>query len=123
MRFVVIGLGGIGGTLATRLYEAGYGVLGVARGPHLAAVAEHGLQLEVPEGHFIADIEVVDHPCRVGFTERDVVVLAVKSQDTSAVVAALAHAAPTSVPVLCAQTEWPTNPTRCGFSPTCTAWS
>lgn len=103
MRFVVVGLGGIGGTLAARLHLAGHAVLGLARGPHLSAVGEHGLRLETPTGSFTASLEVVARPAEVEFTEHDVVVLAVKSQDTADVVHALSSTAPESIPVLCAQ--------------------
>jgi 2-dehydropantoate 2-reductase len=103
MRFVVVGLGGIGGTLAARLHQAGHEVLGLARGAHLAAVTEHGLRLETPTDSFTATIDAVAHPGQVTFTEQDVVVLAVKSQDTPAVVSDLARIAPATIPVLCAQ--------------------
>ncbi|MCL2543407.1 MAG: hypothetical protein FWE71_13265 [Nocardioidaceae bacterium] len=42
MRYVVIGLGAIGGTVAARLSLAGIDVYGVARGPHLDAVRAGG---------------------------------------------------------------------------------
>jgi ketopantoate reductase len=42
MRYVIVGLGGIGGTLAGLLHETGSDVVGVARaGPHLDALQQH----------------------------------------------------------------------------------
>ena len=88
MRFVIVGLGGIGGVLAARLHQSCHGVVGVARGQHFAAIREHGLRLDTPTESFTADIEVYPHPSEVSFADGDVVVVAVKSQDTSATVSA-----------------------------------
>jgi Ketopantoate reductase len=46
---------------------------------------------------------VVDHPSALRFTENDVVILAMKSQDTADALTALAAAAPAATPVMCAQ--------------------
>ena len=45
MRIAVFGAGAIGGLIAARLAAAGQEVTVVARGPHLAAMREHGLRL------------------------------------------------------------------------------
>jgi ketopantoate reductase len=44
MRYVIVGLGGIGGTLAGLLHETGSDVVGVARaGPHLDALKHQSM--------------------------------------------------------------------------------
>jgi 2-dehydropantoate 2-reductase len=117
MRFVIAGLGGIGGVLAARLHLAGHQVIGLARGPHLSAVREHGLRLETPTESLIAHIEVRSHPTEVSFGAEDVVVLAVKSQDTWNVVRALTEIAPSGTPVLCAQNGVVNEPCALRFFP------
>jgi 2-dehydropantoate 2-reductase len=103
MRFVVVGLGAIGGTLAVRLWQAGYPVVGVARGAQGEAIVRDGLRLETPAERVTASIDVVHHIGEVTFGRDDVVVLAVKSQDTSAILSAMVGVVPPETPVLCAQ--------------------
>lgn len=103
MRFVVYGLGGIGGVLAARLQLAGHEVVGVARGEQLTAVQLGGLRLETPTTSVTVDLPVVAHPAHLAFRDDDVAVIAVKSQDTETVVRALAATAPPDLTVLCAQ--------------------
>jgi len=103
MRFVLVGLGGVGGVLAVRLQQAGHQVVGIARGDQLAAVHARGLRLQTPTEVVRARVEVVAHPVEISFGADDVVVLATKSQDTSGALHALASVAPPEVPVLCAQ--------------------
>ncbi len=43
MKIAVVGAGGVGGVFGARLAAAGHEVCIVARGPHLAAIREHGL--------------------------------------------------------------------------------
>ncbi|MER6067788.1 2-dehydropantoate 2-reductase N-terminal domain-containing protein [Streptomyces sp. NPDC001817] len=87
MRYIIIGAGAVGGTVGGRLAQAGREVVLVARGKHLAALAEHGLRLRVPEGESTHRLPAVDGPGPLGeLRADDVLVLAVKTQD---VVAAL----------------------------------
>lgn len=103
MRFVIYGLGAIGGVLAAHLHLAGHEVLGVARGRQLVALQRGGLRLETPTSSVTVDLPVVAHPRHAAFRDDDVTVLAVKSQDTESAVRALAATAPADMPVLCAQ--------------------
>lgn len=103
MRFVIYGLGAIGGVLAARLRLAGHDVIGIARGQQLTAVQRDGLRLETPEGSVKIDLAVVAHPGHLTFRDDDVAVIAVKSQDTENAVRALAATAPADLTVLCAQ--------------------
>ncbi|HUC32708.1 MAG TPA: 2-dehydropantoate 2-reductase N-terminal domain-containing protein [Ilumatobacteraceae bacterium] len=102
-RTIVFGLGAIGGVIAARLVQANRSVVGIARGAHGEAVRDHGLTLETPEGSSRVDLRVVDHPSRLTIGLDDVVVLAVKSQQTDVAVDALRTSAPASTPVVCAQ--------------------
>ncbi|GGL30631.1 ketopantoate reductase family protein [Planomonospora parontospora] len=97
MRYIVIGAGAVGGTIGGRLFQAGREVLLVARGAHRDALARDGLRLLTPEGEHRLDVPVADGPVRL--RGDDVLVLAVKSQDT---VAAL-EPWPRHAPVVCAQ--------------------
>lgn len=104
MRYVIVGLGGIGGTLAGRLHASGSDVVGVARaGAHLDALQQHGLLLRRPGGDQRVPLRVASSVADVDLTDNDVVVIAVKSQDTSSVLRQLARAAPPTIHVVCAQ--------------------
>jgi 2-dehydropantoate 2-reductase len=103
MRFVVIGAGAIGGVLGGRLFQHGHEVVLVARGAHHDAIRDLGLTLQSPTGEVTLPVPVVDSPDRVEWADDDVVLLAVKGQDTLGAVAALDPVAPTSLPVVSLQ--------------------
>jgi 2-dehydropantoate 2-reductase len=103
MRIVVMGAGGVGGTIGGRLFQAGYDVALVARGAHGEAVRQHGLVLATPEERVTLGIPAYAHASEVTWTADDVVVLAVKSQDTEGAARDLAAAAGPAVPVVSAQ--------------------
>lgn len=99
MRFVVHGAGGIGGVIAARLHQSGHDVVAIARGAHLDAWRKHGLRLQTPDEDVVLDVPVVGHPDELTLTADDVVLLAMKSQDTVAAIADL----PPEVAIVCAQ--------------------
>jgi 2-dehydropantoate 2-reductase len=103
MRYVIYGAGAVGGVIGGKLFEAGHEVVLIARGAHYGAVAEHGLRLETPDAAVTLPVPVVPDPASVGFRESDVVILAVKSQDTPAALQALAGTVPPLAAVVCAQ--------------------
>jgi 2-dehydropantoate 2-reductase len=103
VRFVVLGAGAIGSVVGGRLARHGHRAVLVARGAHLAALRAGGLRLESPEGADQVAVPAVGSVAEAGPTAEDVVLLAVKSQDTVAAVAELAAAASTEVPVFCLQ--------------------
>jgi 2-dehydropantoate 2-reductase len=103
VRFIIYGAGAIGGTIGGRLYEAGHDVILIARGRHVEALAERGLELRSPERTVTLPVPVVDHPARLSFGPGDVALLTVKTQDTTAALEALAAVAPPDLPVICAQ--------------------
>jgi 2-dehydropantoate 2-reductase len=103
LRFAVYGAGAIGGVVGARLHQSGHDVLLIARGEHYRAIAANGLTLESPEERAILEIPVFEHPSAVPWSEDDVVLLAMKTQDTAGALGALAAAAPAEVPIVCVQ--------------------
>jgi len=103
MRFVIYGAGAIGGVVGARLFQAGHEVTLIARGAHLAAIRRQGLRLEHPDGADTLPIPVVAHPGEITWRDGDVCLIAVKSQHSAEVLAALAASAPPEVPVVCLQ--------------------
>jgi 2-dehydropantoate 2-reductase len=103
MRFVVYGAGGIGGVLGGRLFEHGHDVVLIARGAHGEAIRERGLVIESPDGTTTVPVPVAAAPAELDWSEDDVVLLAMKSQDTWAALDALADLVDPATPVLCVQ--------------------
>jgi 2-dehydropantoate 2-reductase len=102
MGFVVLGAGAIGGAIGGRLHRAGHDVTLVARGAQLEAIRARGLELQTPDEDVRLRLPAVGSPGEAGIGPDDVVILAVKSQDTVAALNALAVAAPDAT-VVCAQ--------------------
>jgi 2-dehydropantoate 2-reductase len=103
MRFVVYGAGGVGGVVGGRLAQHGHDVALIARGAHYEAIFTNGLVLESPDDVQRLSIPVFEHPSRISWSPSDVVLLAMKSQDTLAALDALASAAPFTTPIVCLQ--------------------
>jgi 2-dehydropantoate 2-reductase len=103
VRFVVYGAGAVGGVIGGRLAEHGYDVVLIARGEHFEAIRSHGLTVESSDGPVTTAVEVVDHPSRLRITADDIVLLAMKSQDTADASTALAAVAAPTTPIVCAQ--------------------
>jgi 2-dehydropantoate 2-reductase len=103
MRFIIFGAGAIGGVIGGRLHEHGRDVILIARGRHFEALRDGGLVLQSPEGAVTLPIPVVDDPGTIRFQPGDVVILAMKSQDTAAALVRLAAAADHPPAVVCAQ--------------------
>jgi 2-dehydropantoate 2-reductase len=103
VRFVVYGAGAVGGVIGARLHQQGNEVVLIARGEHLRAMRQTGLRIESPADAATLRIHAVERPSEIELTEGDVVILAVKSQDTGEALAALTPAAPEAMPVACAQ--------------------
>lgn len=103
MRFVVYGPGAVGGVVASRLFQSGEEVLLIARGAHHARLQSEGLLLRDPSGEAWLPIASEEEPGAVEWHDDDVVLVAVKSQHTPAVLAELAHHAPPGIAVVCLQ--------------------
>ncbi|TKK85110.1 ketopantoate reductase family protein [Herbidospora galbida] len=102
MRYVIIGAGGIGGTIGARLFQSGHDVILSARGSHLAALRSTGLRFITPNGTETLRIPAVGGPADLELREDDVLIVATKTQDTAAALAAWAPHAD-GLPVVCAQ--------------------
>lgn len=103
MRYVVYGAGAIGGLVGGRMFEAGSNVTLIARGDHLAALRKHGLTIEEPDRTRTLKVPAVGSPAEAVLEPGDVVLSAMKTQDSAAAFAALAAAAPAGVSVVCLQ--------------------
>jgi 2-dehydropantoate 2-reductase len=99
VRFVIYGAGAVGGTIGGRLAQHGHDVVLIARGAHAAAIRERGLQLISPDEDRVVRVPVVEDPRELALGAGDLVILAMKSQDTEAALAALAP----GVTIACAQ--------------------
>ena len=84
MRICVFGAGAIGGYLAVLLARAGADVCVVARGPHLAAMNQHGLTLLAGGEELVVDLAATDEPASLG--KQDVVIVTLKAHSISAAV-------------------------------------
>jgi 2-dehydropantoate 2-reductase len=88
MKFAILGSGAVGGYYGARLARAGHDVTFIARGAHLAAIRERGLEIRSPAlGDFVARGRAEEDTSRVGPV--DVVLYAVKTYDN-----------PTALPLL-----------------------
>jgi 2-dehydropantoate 2-reductase len=88
MRIAILGSGAVGGYYGARLAQAGHDVTLIARGAHLAAIRERGLEIRSAVlGDFIARARAEEDTTRVGPV--DLVLVAVKTYDN-----------PTALPML-----------------------
>ena len=103
MRIVVVGAGAVGGVVAANLAMAAAPVVAVARGEHGRVMRESGLCYESPAGTRIVELPVATSVGEVEFTDDDVIMLGVKSQDTAGVLNDLRAAGVTDQPIVCMQ--------------------
>jgi 2-dehydropantoate 2-reductase len=103
MRFIVYGAGGVGGVVGGRLAQHGHDVVLIARGKHFDAIRDRGLRIESPDEAVTLRLPVFDRPAPISFTPADIVLLAMKGQDTLAALDALAQVAPPDVAIVCMQ--------------------
>lgn len=95
MKFLIVGAGAIGAYIGARMARAGFDVTLFARGPHLRAMQEHGVQVKSAEGDFLARPRIVGSLEQAG--PADVIILGVKAHS-------LPQLAPQLKPVLGADT-------------------
>lgn len=82
MRIAILGSGAVGGYYGALLSRAGHDVTFIARGAHLAAIRERGLEIRRPMlGDFVVRAAAEDDTRRVGIV--DVVIVAVKAYDNA----------------------------------------
>jgi len=88
MKIAVLGSGAVGGYYGAKLARSGHDVTFVARGAHLAAIREKGLEIRSPVlGDFVARARAEEDTSRVGPV--DLVIVGVKAYDN-----------PTALPLL-----------------------
>lgn len=103
MRFIVHGVGAIGGTVAAALVFAGQEVIGIARGKHLQAIQANGLVLRTPTAVRNAQFPCVAAPVEIDLRPDDVILLATKTQDTEYALTQLKAAGLSDQPIFCLQ--------------------
>ena len=103
MRFVIIGAGAIGSLLGGYLSHSGSDVLLIGRAQHVAEIKEKGLWLKDRDGERVLHPDAVSSIRDARWRDDDFVLLCVKSQDTSAVLAELAGQVSREVPLFCFQ--------------------
>jgi 2-dehydropantoate 2-reductase len=103
VRFVVHGAGAVGGVIGARLFQAGHDVILIARGSHYEAIRTDGLTIESAEERTTLRIPVVQQPRAITFTNDDIVLLVVKSQDTIKALDDLRDATSIPLPIVCVQ--------------------
>jgi 2-dehydropantoate 2-reductase len=104
MRFIIHGAGSIGSLIGGRLAESGSEAVLVARHAHAAAVNRCGLLIKSRAGdRVVKALSAVTHPREITPSIGDVVILTVKSSQTSASVQALRETFPEETPVVCMQ--------------------
>lgn len=103
MRFIMYGAGAVGGVVGGRLAQHGHDVVLIARGAHLAAIQEHGLELQSPSETVRLKVPAVGSPREVDVRPGDCLVLAMKTQDTLPALDAIEGLLPRDTPIVCLQ--------------------
>lgn len=81
MKFAILGSGAVGGYYGAKLWQAGHQVTFIARGRHLDAMRQLGLEIRSPLGDFVARAPAEEDTARVGGV--DCVMLATKAYDNT----------------------------------------
>lgn len=86
MKILVFGTGGVGGYFGGRLAQAGHEVTFIARGAHLEAIKQNGLQLKSIDGDFLLkEVCVTANPKELK-PNFDLILLGVKSWQVAAII-------------------------------------
>jgi len=88
VRICIYGAGASGGHFAIKLARAGHDVSVIARGAHLTAIRENGLQLRTGDDVLAAKVAAGDTPAQ--FVPQDVVIVAIKATALPAIAAQIA---------------------------------
>lgn len=103
MRFVIYGAGALGGTIGAQLHRAGRDVVLIARGRHLERLQSDGLRFQTPDGEERLAIPAVGSAVEAEVGAGDIVMLAVKTQDSAGALEQLAALAADQLVLVCAQ--------------------
>ncbi|NIH86044.1 rhodanese-like domain-containing protein [Amycolatopsis granulosa] len=85
MRYVIVGAGAVGSTVAAQLHLAGIPVVLIARGEHGARIRRDGLRYFRPSGEQLVRVPVAASAEEVELAADDVLVVATKTQNTEEV--------------------------------------
>lgn len=102
-RYIIYGAGGVGASLGAQLDQADREVVLIARGEHLRAIKEKGLEYRTPHGTRRLRLPAVGHPDELEFRSGDIVVLSMKTQDSLDALDQLEHSGVDDLVILCAQ--------------------
>src|ERR1700682_2564536 len=105
MRFVVFGAGAIGSGIGGHLHRTGYDAVLVGRPAHVDRIHAQGLRLITADETYMLHVPAVSRVEDVHFTDQDVVLRCVKSQDTDRALVDIRAAGgdPRTLPILCCQ--------------------
>jgi 2-dehydropantoate 2-reductase len=103
VRYVIYGAGAIGASIGALLHASGREAILIARGSHLAELQANGLHFETPDRSLTLRLPAFADPARAEIRAGDVVILAMKSQDTEAALDALADVGIDDLSIVCAQ--------------------
>lgn len=82
MKIAILGSGAVGGYYGAKLARAGHDVAFIARGAHLSAIRERGIEIRSPAlGDFVAHGRAEDDTAKIGPV--DLVLVAVKTYDNA----------------------------------------
>jgi 2-dehydropantoate 2-reductase len=102
LRFVIYGVGAVGGVVGGLLALSGADVILIGRQGMVDAINEHGLRVVTRDGNYIVKIPAFTTPAQINFRPKDVVFLCVKSQDTEGAIREL-YSVVKGIPVFCFQ--------------------
>jgi 2-dehydropantoate 2-reductase len=105
MKFAVLGAGAIGAYVGAAIARGGADVTLIARGAHLAAMAEHGVRVLSPRGDFTAHPRATDELTAVA--DADVVFVALKAYSLPEIAARLGKLLAPGAAVIWAQNGIP----------------
>ena len=103
MRWIVVGAGAVGGVVGGLLAYAGHDVDLIARGRQLEAIRTHGLRVRTPQLDVVVGCHVARSIGDVAIGVGDVVLLAVKSQDSEVALRQLSLGADQRTVIVCLQ--------------------
>lgn len=98
-RVVVLGAGAVGGAVGGLLFASGTPVVLIARGAHLDALADDGLELALPDRTYRLEVPTAASPAAVDWRPGDVCLWCTKLNDAEAALDALLAAAGPDLPV------------------------
>ena len=101
-RLIVLGAGGVGGSVGGLLWESGLPLVLIARGAHGEVLRRDGLALRLPDRGLQVNAACVARPDEVDWRAGDVVLWATKLTDGEAALDDLLAAAGPDLPVVCA---------------------